>query len=89
MPEGLDFLLGFEIDDPMGLDALLLARALIRFGQAIPEAMRADVARTLEAVAQRMKAKTNVDGNFPSDCGGVRVRHCTCAPKEDDGRNLN
>ena len=89
MPEGLDFQLGFAIDDPMGLDALLLARALIRFGQAVPEAMRAEVARKLEALTERMKVKSNVDSNFPSSCGGVRVRDCACSSQEDDGRKLN
>ena len=74
MPEGIDFLLGFEIDDPMGLDALLLARALIRFGKSIPEGMRAEVARELEQVATKLEANRNVDRNISGSSRGVRVR---------------
>jgi hypothetical protein len=40
--------LGFAIEDPLGLDAVLLARALLRFGQRVPPENRREVIDFLE-----------------------------------------
>jgi hypothetical protein len=66
MPEGLDFELGFAIEDPMGIDALLLARALIRFGRLIPPEARGEVARQLDIKSEFLEEHCK-------SCG----RHCS------------
>lgn len=56
--------LGFAIEDPLGRDAILLARALVRFARRVPEANRRAVAELLESatadeIAQEFKRKAN------------------------------
>lgn len=80
MPEGLDFDLGFAIDDPMGLDALLLARALIRLGKAIKPELRMVVARAFDETAQLLENDAHVDS-------GVSVLRQLARTNEDDRSN--
>lgn len=43
--------LGFAIEDPLGLDAILLARALLRFARKVPVANRRAMAELLESAS--------------------------------------
>ena len=92
MTEGLDFELGFAIDDPMGLDALMLARALIRFGKGVPPEMRAKAVDLLDQMTAILGGTQDhekrtvliVDCNVSGNRGGVRVLRDSSQPKEDD-----
>lgn len=53
--------LAFAIDDPCGLDAIQLARALIEFGRSIPAAQRVNVAKSLTVAAAKVAAHTPAD----------------------------
>ena len=43
--------LGFAIEDPLGIDTILLARALVRFARKVPEGNRRAMAELLESAS--------------------------------------
>ena len=49
--ENLVLELAFAIDDPCGVDAILLAKALIEYGRAVPESQRRETAAELQKIA--------------------------------------
>lgn len=57
MGKGLVLELAFAIDDPCGIDAVTLARALIEFGQSVPEGKRLVIASMLDRAAGDLRTK--------------------------------
>lgn len=80
MPEGLDFDLGFAIDDPMGL------------GKGVPTEMRAKAVDLLDQMTAilggppdtRKRKVLVVDCNVSGNRGGVRVLRNSSQSQEDN-----